>query len=355
MVIVHIANLDDYLWNGVNVVVPNYIKEQSKSCEVMFINVNNMKTSIANQYTYSKPFKIENLPAPFNKPDIVVFQECYRIPYLQIARNLKRNGIPYIIIPHGELGAQAQKKKYIKKKIANLLLFKKFANDALGVQCLSQREYNTTYFGKKKFIVGNGVDIPASKKKEFNSDGINFVYIGRLDPYHKGLDMMIQAVKIKKQYLEKNKCQINIYGPHKKEYYEPLVQMIKEENVGDIIKIYDAVSGKEKEEILLNADVFLQTSRFEGMPLGVLEALSYAIPCMVTEGTTLGNEIQDNNCGWMADNNVNSIAQTFEKVVNDRKLFEKKGENGRQLINDRYSWEVITQDTLNKYNKLLRK
>lgn len=44
--------------------------------------------------------------------------------------------------------------------------------------------------------------------------------------------------------------------------------------------------------VLLQTDLFIQTSRHEGMPMGLLEALSIGVPCLVTVGTSLGHIIK---------------------------------------------------------------
>ena len=85
------------------------------------------------------PFDIDKMPEPFNKPDLVVFQECYRKWYIKIGKQLEKKNIPYIIIPHGELGKEAQQSKHLKKVLANLVFFNRFTDKALGIQCLSQR------------------------------------------------------------------------------------------------------------------------------------------------------------------------------------------------------------------------
>lgn len=357
MVILHIACLNNDLASGVDLVVPLHIIKQSDFASTALINVAGVKIeSIKNQFLYKPNLELSDLPSPFNHPDIVVFHETYRFQYLKLYRQLLNGKIPYIIVPHGELNSSAQRKGWLKKKIANLFFFKGFINSALAIQTLSLKEKETTKFRPLKFVSTNGVLIPSCEKQSFNTNKIIFSYIGRLSIYNKGLDLLLEAIYLKKAFLKSNHCEFHLYGPPStNNTIKRIVRMIKKYKVEDIVFLHNAVYGEEKYKVLQLSDVFIQTSRSEGMPTGLLEALAFGMPCLITVGTSLGELVSNNDCGWVANIDVKSISSLLETAVNDKAKFLAKSKNSKQLIANNFDWETIAYDTINAYKNLISK
>lgn len=352
MNILHIASVVDSKFDGVCVVVPQHIVEQQKIENIAFLNISNVKLAgVERQFDFSDNLLISNLPKPFNHPDIVIFHQTYIIPYLRLSKELRDNGIPYVIVPHGDLTTGAQHKKWLKKKTANLLLFNRFINDAIAIQNLSQQELDSTAFGKQRFIGTNGISVPNRQKTLFREKGMKFVYIGRLDAYHKGLDLLIEAVSAEKSFFVEHNCSFHIYGPDKDGRYTNIERLIRENEVEKLIHLSHEVSGEEKEQILYDADLFIQTSRFEGMPMGILEALGYGLPCLISRGTCLGGIVEEYDAGWVAEINANSITKKMVQAVTERGKWEVKAKNARRLVEENFAWDKVAAKTVGYYRE----
>ena len=113
-----------------------------------------------------------------------------------------------------------------------------------------------------------------------------------------------------------------------------------------------AFMGKKKKKMLIQNDIFIMTSRFEGQSMGLLEALSYGLPCLATSGSNMREEIEKYDCGWVADNNVDSIKNALLTLIRDKDKFKIKSENARKLA-EKYNWEKIAIDSHEKYLELL--
>ncbi len=356
MVILHIASINDNRYNGICVAVPEHVRAQSGYALVGLLNLMNADIpNIKNMFKYAQYSSVEELPQPFNRPDIAVFHDVYRIEFLHISSELRRMKIPYIIVPHGSLRFEAQRKKRLKKTVANFLLFNGFINSAVALQCLSRLEEDNTRFGRVKFIGTNGIVLPENKKTDFCRQGIRFVYIGRLEMHVKGLDLLVAAVRLERESLIRSGARFDIYGPDILGRAAELRGLIEENGVSDVIKLHSEIAGEEKEQALLSSDVFIQTSRHEGMPMGILEALAYGLPCLVTEGTTLGGYISETAAGWSCRTDADGIAFSLISAIGDKEKLKELSKNARKAVSRDFAWDKIAEDTVKKYKELAEK
>ena len=256
-----------------------------------------------------------------------MFHELYIPEYLGIAKRLRKLGIPYIIVPHSSLNRAAQKKSRLKKLPANLLLFRPFCEKAAGIQCLSETELNECAFGSNPFIAPNGIE-RQPVTKTFASQ---------------------------KEYLLSNNCRLDIYGPDDDRgarFADEIKMMISSAGAEELIALHPAVFGEEKTGILLDSDIFIQTSRSDGMPMSVLEALSFGLPCLLTEGTTFAGKAEQYGAGFNGGSSAKSVATAIRKAVeNRRKLMDYSSSALR--LSEEYNWDSAAQTAINKYKECL--
>lgn len=355
MVILHIANVTDDRAAGVSCIVPQYVYYQSLQAECAMYNVFNGTFCYKGKNIHFV-FHLSKLPEPFSHPDIAVFHEVYYPAYLRVSRELQQAGIPYIVIPHGSLTAFAQQHKRLKKAAANFLLFGRFLRAASAVQFLSQREEEaSSSFSVPSFVIPNGTVIPGRHKRHFSASGYRFLYIGRISLHIKGLDLLLEAVCRTQELFRSTGSVLELYGPDEEHSYEWIKKTIDSHFLGDIVTLNQGVFGRDKENVLLNADCFVQTSRSEGHPLGVIEAMSYGLPCLVSEGTGMSRQISEHDAGWSCECKVASICKSLESIFEVGDKLSKKGASAREFVRKNYEWNKVVSDTFAVYRSIIDK
>lgn len=362
MNILYISHLTNSPWAGPSYSVPAQIEAQSHIDNVFWYNISNSeKAKEWKHFPYyhdSEEFpeqRLNLLPKPFDKPDIVVVEQFYNMAKCPILKELENGNIPYVIIPRCELTKEAQKRKRLKKLVANKLYFEKFSRNAAAIHYLTEQERLSSgeKWNKKSFVVPNGVSIQKKgEKKFFSSNSIRCISIGRIEPYQKGLDLLIKATALVQVQLRNANVTIDLYGPDVDNKSAELKQMIDANDVGDIISIYDPVFGDDKIRVLEGSDVFLMPSRFEGHPMSMIEALAFGLPCIATPGSNMYEEIKKNDAGWCSECSINSISNTLVNMIDEKNQIQKKSSNALALASA-YSWNSIAMNSHNEYEKIL--
>lgn len=365
MNILYISQLDGRPWAGPTYSVPNQIKAQTGIDNVLWYNLYSgnhpewgssewKKLSYYCDLIDYPSGNISDLPTPFNNPDLIVVEQFYCYAKTTIPRQLMNSDTPYIIIPRGELTAAAQKRKSLKKTLFNLLYYNTFARRAVAIQYLTDQEKHDSgeKWNDKSLIIPNGVYLPIEEKKEFTENGINAVMIGRIEPYQKGLDLLIEACSNCITEIKKAGMKIQIYGPDRVGRLDEMKRLVADKKLDDFIFFHEGVYGNEKERVLMNADVFIIPSRFEGHPTALIEALSYGIPALVTTGANMRLEIEKYNAGWGADTTHSSIQSAILAMISDVETFGQKGLNARKLSLN-YSWSSLAMSSHEQYKIVL--
>jgi len=361
MDILHIAPINMLEANGLRYSVPGLTSAQNKieGVNAALLNINNYEKLKENEVSrfdfkfFGNYTEFESLEIPFNKPDIVVFHGVYFPEYVKISKKLQSIKIPYVVVPRVSLTLGAQKQKFLKKQIGNFFLFNRFIKNAAKIQYLTENEKELSKgFKKDSFVVGNGISLP-SKVKDRISQNINITFIGRYDLNHKGLDILVGSIINIKKQLRYKRIKINFYGSDFREGKLYIQKMITDNNLYEVLEVNDAVFNENKDLVLLDTDIFIATSRFEGHPMAVIEAMSYGIPCILTSGTNMLDKLTKYDAGWSTKLDVNEIAKTILLAISDNNKILIKGFNARKLIEENYTWEKVAHEAFENYHKIV--
>lgn len=172
-------------------------------------------------------------------------------------------------------------------------------------------------------VIHNGLfssDIPKTVTEYSERDSRSICAMGRLD-YQKAYDTMIMAFAIFAR--EHPEHTLNIYGRGREGAQEKLQALARELGVGDRVVFHG--NRPDVLNLIKNAGMFLMTSRFEGMPNALMEAMACGLPCVCTDCDFGPAElIEDGVSGLLSPvDDAEAIAAAMARIADEPGLGEK--------------------------------
>lgn len=233
--------------------------------------------------------------------------------------------------------------KYIKfgEKIAA-----KYADEVIvlskGVQDYFQREY-----GRNTAFIPNGVNRPEVReaalireKWGLEKDGY-ILFLGRLVP-EKGIRYLIEAF----QQVQTDKKLVIAGGSSDTEAF---ALELREQSAGDDRIIFTGfVQGQTLDELYSNAYLYALPSDLEGMPLSLLEAMSYGNCCLVSDIAECAEVVED-KAVLFHKGDASSLREQLQRLCDSPELVQTYQKDAAEFICGKYSWDEVTSQTLNLY------
>lgn len=224
----------------------------------------------------------------------------------------------------------------------------KYADEIIVLSKNVQKYFKDTY-GRDTVYIPNAVDKPAVKPDtEINKlYGLNkdsyILYLGRIVP-EKGIHYLIKAYND----LDCGKKLVIAGGAsHTSEYMNEVKELAKDNK--NII-FTDFVQGEVLEELYSNAYVYVLASDLEGMPLSLLEAMSYG-NCCITSDIAECTEVCEENAIYFKKSNIDDLKSKLSYVIENENEVKRYKENASKYICDKYNWNDVVEQTLKLYNK----
>ena len=151
---------------------------------------------------------------------------------------------------------------------------------------------------------------PLTLKQETPSAGTSkrFLTIGRFTPMHKGIDLLIEAFKL---FAQQNKeWHLDIVGEGKEE--KAFREQIAKYQLEDRITIHPFTN--HIQEYYSGAQIYLLSSRWEGMPLVLVEAMSHGLP-IISSDLPVSQEIMGDFGIYFKNGDIEDLAQRMEEAT----------------------------------------
>lgn len=240
--------------------------------------------------------------------------------------------------------------KHLLISRSNFFMLSHYFHKVVGVSQDIQKAFIKGYGFKeeKASFIRNGIEIPKTLPKSYISKIFTIGSSGRLFPI-KDYTLMIEIAKIvsgKSKNVrfilagdgpERNKLQSLIlkYGLHKS-----FILIGHKENMDDFYK---------------DLDLYINTSIHEGIPMSILEAMSYDLPVIAPNVGGISEIIDDGVEGYLIDSrNPNHFAERCIRLFKNRQLRAKMSQAVREKVIKEFSMEQMAEKYYNLYRSIAK-
>jgi len=226
----------------------------------------------------------------------------------------------------------------------------KYANEVITIAKNIADDIKKKY-GRESTVLPNGVNIPRLSE----SDGIlkkigvqkkrYILSVGRFVP-EKGFDGLIDAFD--RGHFDQWKLVIVGDADHEDKYS---LDLKKKASKNHNVILTGFLKGQPLYELYTHAGLFVLPSYYEGLPIVLLEAMSYGLSCIASDIKANRNIKLDEDRFFKAGD-VASLREKMEKYIN-KPWGSEAIRDQIELISTKYNWRLVAEETLKVYRKLI--
>lgn len=225
----------------------------------------------------------------------------------------------------------------------------KYADEIIVLSKNVQQYFLDTYQRQTVFIP-NGISIPESRQADLIREkyGLHpdryLLFLARIVP-EKGLHYLIEAY----QQLDTDMPLVIAGGSsHTDDYLERIQNMAADD---PNIMMTGFVQGQLLEELYSNCYLYILPSDIEGMPISLLEALSYGRVCLCSD-IKENRETAGEYASYFERGNIKDLVQKLKNALQSEKQYsEDDCKKRKEYVGTRYDWNRIVQQTMQLYRE----
>ena len=249
-------------------------------------------------------------------------------------------------------GLDHQRAKWGKLASTYIMLGEKCAvkcADEIIVLSEGVQNYFREVYGRDTKFIPNGVNRPVIRKAELIEQKFGLkkddyiLFLGRLVP-EKGITYLIEGFKKVKT---DKKLVVAGGSSDTDEFANQLKEMAKDD---DRIIFTGFVQGQLLDELYSNAYIYSLPSDLEGMPLSLLEAMSYGNCCLVSDIDECASVVEDKAIIFKKSN-VEDLQSKLQEACEDARQVQKYKDEAADYICGKYNWDDVVERTLELYRR----
>jgi glycosyltransferase involved in cell wall biosynthesis len=272
--------------------------------------------------------------------DLVVLNSGFTLHNVAAARIARRHGIAYVVAPRGAYDPHIFLRRPLVKKVWWRSLEYPMVKRARAVHLFfSDETADLERLGYRgpTLVAPNGVEPPPGLQWDGGTGGY-LLWLGRFDPQHKGLDLLVRALATVPR---DGRPHLRLVGPDWRDGRERMNALVRALHLEEWVSVENPLYGDEKWSALRSATGFVYPSRWEGFGNSVAEAASLGVPLLVTP-YPFGRLLHRRGGAVLALPTVEGLAEGLQSVAGAATL----GARAQQIVLDEMSWERVGQSWL---------
>ena len=230
-----------------------------------------------------------------------------------------------------------------------------FPHETIGVSkniqkyCLNEYQKITTY-------IPNGVAVAkpggSAELDKWNLTPNKYILMVSRLVRHKGAHYLLEAWQIVRR-LNPAWADYKLVIAGGSAFTDSYIAELKNIARGDSSVIFtDWQNGQALDELYANCALLVHPSENEGLPITVLQAMSFGRPVLVSDIPEHQEVVTDSRF-WFANANITSLSQKIYELLDQPELLKNAGEKNRQVALAKYNWRDIGQKTSELYQQPL--
>ena len=235
--------------------------------------------------------------------------------------------------------------KFIRQGEKNAV---KYADEIIVLSKGVQDYFKETYDRKTHFIP-NGVNRPQIREANLITDKFGLkkdsyiLFLGRLVP-EKGIRYLVEAFK---NVRTDKKLVIAGGSSDTDSFMTELKELAKDDNR---ILFTGFVQGAMLDELYSNAYIYTLPSDLEGMPLSLLEAMSYGNCCLVSDIPECAEVVEDKALIFKKSD-VEDLREKLQEACDHPEMVMKMKKQAADFICEKYNWDEVVKETMKLYRR----
>ena len=293
------------------------------------------------------------LDAVLRGADLLVLHSAWILHNNWAAAAAQRAGVAYLLEPRGAYDPHIVHRRRPAKRAWWALREGKLVAGARAVHVFfdAERDHLAALGYRGDFVTApNGVQAPEGVRWDGGSGGY-VLWLGRFDPEHKGIDLLVRAVR---HLPESERPHLRLQGPDFRDGTgggkDRIRQLVHELGIEPWVTVGDPVHGDEKWELLSRAAGFVYPSRWEAFGNSVAEAVSIGVPTLVTP-YPLGRYLESRGGAVLAEATPESLAAGLRSLC--APAAREVGERGARAVREGMRWDGVARSWLDQISGLL--